>query len=225
MINKFVETAAEAIGEVNDGATVLMGGFGEVGQAELLIEALAETGARNLTVVANNAGYGEVGLARLLKLGRVAKIICSFPRVEGSTIFEELYSKGKIELELVPQGTLAERIRAAGAGIPAFYTATGAGTELARDKEVLEINGKPYIREYALSGDLGLVEAWAADRWGNLTFKQSGRNFNPLVAFAATTTVVQCHQIAEFGTLDPEHIVTPGTVVDRVVQWTSEVWQ
>lgn len=224
MINKFAQNVAEAIGPVADGATVLMGGFGAVGQADQLIEGLIETGAKDLTVVANNAGYGRVGLARLLEMKRVRKLICSFPRIQGSTVFETLYGAGELELELVPQGTLAERMRAAGAGIPAFYTATSVGTPLAEGKGVLEVDGKTYVREYALHGDLALVEAWSADRWGNLTFRQSGRNFNPVVAMAAQKTVVQAHKKVELGTLDPETIITPGIFVQQIVHIPQEEW-
>lgn len=224
MIDKFATTIAEAIGPLPDGATVLLGGFGAVGQADQLIEGLIETGARDLVVVANNAGYGHIGLARLLEIGRIAKLICSFPRIAGSTVFETLYSAGRIELELVPQGTLAERMRAAGAGIPAFYTAVGAGTALAEGKPTLEIDGKTFVREYALSGDLALVEARQGDRWGNLTYRMAGRNFNPVVATAATRTVAQVHNIAELGALDPEAIVTPGIFVDALIHLPVAAW-
>lgn len=224
MIDKFATSIAEAIGPLEDGATVLLGGFGAVGQADQLIEGLIETGARDLTVVANNAGYGKVGLARLLGLGRIGKLICSFPRIAGSTVFETLYSEGRIELELVPQGTLAERMRAAGAGIPAFYTAAGAGTKLAEGKPTLEVDGKTYIREYALGGDLALVEAWQGDRWGNLTYRMAGRNFNPVAATAARRTVAQVHNKVALGELDPEAIVTPGIFVDSLIHLPQEEW-
>lgn len=224
MINKFADNVAQAIGPVEDGWTVLMGGFGAVGQADQLIEGLIETGVKDLTVVANNAGYGRVGLARLLEMKRVRKLICSFPRILGSTVFETLYGAGELELELVPQGTLAERMRAAGAGIPAFYTATSVGTPLAEGKPTIEVDGKTFVRENALHGDLALVEAWAGDRWGNLTYRQSGRNFNPVVATAAKRTVVQVHKAADIGQLDPEKIVTPGVFVDRMVHIPQEEW-
>jgi 3-oxoadipate CoA-transferase, alpha subunit len=217
MIDKRVSSLAEALQGIEDGSTILIGGFGAVGQGNELIEALIEQGARDLTVVANNAGYGRVGLARLLEMGRVSKLICSFPRIAGSTIFESLYSAGKIELELVPQGTLAERMRAAGAGIPAFFTATAAGTQLAAGKETREINGRNYVLEYALPGDVAFVECWKADRWGNLTYRESGRNFNPVMAAAGKLTIVQTQHVVELGELDPEAIVTPGIFVDRVV--------
>ena len=217
MINKIAASVADALQGARDGATVLMGGFGAVGQANQLIEGLLETGVKDLTVVANNAGYGQVGLARLLKELRVRKLICSFPRIAGSTIFEDLYSAGKIELELVPQGTLAERMRAAGAGIPAFFTPTAAGTELAKGKELREFNGRPHVMEPALHGDIALVEAWEADRWGNLTYRASGRNFNPVCAMAAKLTVVQAQHIRDLGEINPEHVVTPGIFVDHVV--------
>ena len=217
MIDKRVQSMADALAGVQDGSTVLIGGFGAVGQPNALLEGLIEQGARDLTCVANNAGAGHVGLARLMELGRVRKMICSFPRSVGSVVFEALYKEGKIELEIVPQGTLAERMRAAGAGIPAFYTATAAGTLLARGKETRTIHGRDYVLEEALPGDVALVEAWQADRWGNLTYRSSGRNFNPVMAMAGTLTVVQTQHLAELGALDPEAIVTPGIFVDRVL--------
>lgn len=217
MLDKRVTSLAEAVADVPHGATVLIGGFGSVGQPLALIEALIEQGARDLTVVANNAGTGRSGLARLLELGRVRRIVCSFPRSAGSVVFEELYRAGKIELEIVPQGTLAERLRAAGAGIPAFYTATGVGTRLAEGKPTLEIDGRTYLMERALPGDVALIEAWRADRWGNLTYRQSGRNFNPVMAMAGKRTLVQTQHLVELGELDPEAVVTPGIFVDRVV--------
>jgi len=218
MINKIVQSMAEAMEGIKDGSTVLIGGFGSVGQPDALIEGLIEQGAKDLTCVANNAGTGHVGLARLMELGRVRKIICSFPRSAGSVVFEELYKAGKLELEIVPQGTLAERMRAAGAGIPAFYTATGAGTLLARGKEAREFDGRNYILEKSLPADVALIEAWEADRWGNLIYKDSGRNFNPVMAMAATLTIAQVQNIGELGTLDPEKIVTPGVYVNRVLR-------
>ena len=208
---------AEALAGVRDGSTVLIGGFGSVGQPDALLEGLIEQGATDLVCVANNAGSGHVGLARLMELGRVRKIICSFPRSVGSVVFEALYRAGKIELEIVPQGTLAERMRAAGAGIPAFYTATGAGTQLARGKEVRIMHGREYVLEPWLPGDVALVEAWRADRWGNLVFRSSGRNFNPVIAMAGKLTVVQTQHVVELGSLDPEAVVTPGIFVDRVL--------
>lgn len=218
MIDKIVQSIADALSDVRDGATVLMGGFGAVGQPDELIEGLIEQGAKDLTVVSNNAGAGKVGLAKLLAAGRVRKIICSFPRVAGSTVFEDLYRAGKIELEIVPQGTLAERMRAAGAGIPAFYTPTAAGTKLAQGKEVREFNGRPHVMEHALKGDVALVEAWEGDRWGNLTYRESGRNFNPVMAMAADLTVAQVHHIRALGGIAPDHIHTPGIFVNRVVR-------
>ena len=217
MIDKFVNSVSEALEGVQDGATILVGGFGAVGQANQLIEGLIERDLRDLTVVANNAGYRQVGLARLLQLRRVRKIICSFPRIAGSTSFEELYRAGEIELELVPQGTLAERMRAAGAGIPAFFTATAAGTDLAQGKETREIGGRTYVLEHALYGDVALVEAWRADRWGNLVYREAGRNFNPVMATAAAMTIVQTQHVADLGDIDPETIVTPGIFVNRIV--------
>ena len=217
MINKIVQTMAEALAGVGDGSTILIGGFGSIGQPNALIEGLIEQGAKDLTVVANNSGVGYVGLAKLLDTGRVRKIVCSFPRTADPVVFERLWREGKIELECVPQGTMAERLRAAGAGIPAFYTATAAGTKLAAGKEEREIKGRKYILEEALHGDVALVEAWEADRWGNLTYKSSARNFNPVMATAAQLTIVQSQHIVELGALDPEKIATPGIFVDRVL--------
>lgn len=217
MIDKRVQTMADALAGVADGSTVLIGGFGAVGQPDALIEGLIEQGARDLVCVANNAGADRVGLARLMELGRVRRMVCSFPRSVGSVVFEELYRAGKIELEIVPQGTLAERLRAAGAGIPAFFTATAAGTMLARGKETREFGGRTYVMEQALYGDVALVEAWEADRWGNLTYRASGRNFNPVMAMAAKLTVAQTQHLAELGALDPQCVVTPGIFVDRVL--------
>lgn len=217
MIDKFVRSIAQAMEGIEDGATVLIGGFGSVGQPNALIDGLIEQGAKDLTVVANNAGVGRVGLARLLELGRVRKIICSFPRSSDPVVFETLYREGRIELEIVPQGTMAERMRAAGAGIPAFYTATSVGTKLAHGKERRAFEGHDYVMESAIKGDVALVEAWEADRWGNLTFRASGRNFNPVMAMAATLTIAQTQHVAELGALDPEKIATPGIFVDRVL--------
>jgi len=217
MINKIVQTMADTMAGIKDGSIVLLGGFGAVGQPNALIDGLIEQGATDLTVACNNAGVGHVGLARLMELNRVRKIICSFPRSSDPVVFETLYRAGKIELEIVPQGTLAERMRAAGAGIPAFYTATAAGTQLSRGKEEREIGGRTYVLEHALPGDVALVEAWQADRWGNLTFRSSGRNFNPVMAMAGKLTVVQSQHMVELGELDPEGIATPGIFVDRVL--------
>ena len=217
MINKVAPSIAAAMEDIPDGAVVLVGGFGAVGQPSALIDGLIEQGAKDLTIVSNNAGTGRTGLARLLELGRVRRIVCSFPRVAGSVVFEELYRAGRIELEIVPQGTLAERLRAAGAGVGAFYTPTGYATKLAEGKETREINGRMQVLEYALHGDYALVEAWQADRWGNLTFNKTGRNFNPVMASAARTTIVQTQHVVELGALDAEAIVAPGIFVDRVV--------
>ncbi len=217
MIDKIVRSMAEAMNGIADGSVVLLGGFGSVGQPDQLLDGLIEHGASGLTVVANNAGNGHVGLARLMELGRVRKIICSFPRSTDSSVFEGLYRAGRIELEIVPQGTLAERMRAAGAGVGAFFTPTAFGTKLAEGKETREIGGRMQVLEHALHGDVALVEAWQADRWGNLTFNKSGRNFNPVMATAARTTVVQAQHVVELGALDPEAIVTPGIFVDRVL--------
>lgn len=216
MINKIVQSMADAMAGVKDGMTVLLGGFGLVGQPNNLVDALIELGVKDLTVVANNAGGGTTGLTALMEHGRVRRLVCSFPR-SNSTIFEELYRAGKIELEIVPQGTMAERIRAAGAGVGAFYTPTGVGTKMAEGKEVREINGRKMVMEYALKGDIALVEAWEADRWGNLTFKLSGRNFNPVMATAADITIVQAQHIVELGAIEPQHVMCPGLYVDRVI--------
>jgi 3-oxoadipate CoA-transferase, alpha subunit len=196
---------------------VLIGGFGAVGQPNQLIDGLIEQGAKNLTIALNNAGVGRTGVARLMDLGRVRKVICSFPRSSDPVVFETLFKAGKLELELVPQGTLAERMRAAGAGIPAFFTPTAVGTRLGMGKESREFDGRTYVMEHALPGDVALVEAWQADRWGNLTFRESGRNFNPVMAMAAKLTIVQSQHIVELGALEPEHVVTPGIFVDRVL--------
>ena len=217
MIDKIVADMDAAMAGVTSGSTVLVGGFGSVGQPNALIEALIERDIRDLTVVCNNSGGGVVGLAHLMECGCVRKLICSFPRASNSTVFEELYRAGKIELEIVPQGTMAERMRAAGAGVGAFYTPTSYGTKLAEGKETREIGGRMHVLEYALPGDVALVEAWQADRWGNLTFNKSGRNFNPVMATAAKTTIVQTQHVVELGALDPEVIVTPGIFVDRVL--------
>ena len=217
MINRIVRTMAEAMAGIADGAVVLLGGFGSVGQPQALIDGLIEHGAKDLTVVANNAGSGGEGLAKLLAMGRVRKIVCSYPRSPSATVFEDLYKAGRIELELVPQGTLAERLRAAGAGVQAFFTPTSYGTKLATGKETREINGRNCVLEYALSGDVALIEAWQGDRWGNLTYRRSGRNFNPVMATAARLTVAQTQHIVELGALDAEAVVTPGIFVDRVI--------
>jgi 3-oxoadipate CoA-transferase alpha subunit len=218
MIDKIHPTVASALADVRDGATVLIGGFGGAGLPNELVEGLIEQGARDLVVVNNNAGNGETGLAALLKAGRVRKIICSFPRQADSQVFDGLYRAGKLELELVPQGNLAERIRAAGAGIGGFFTPTGYGTELAKGKEVREIDGRMYVFETPIRGDLALIKAEAGDRWGNLVYRKAARNFGPIMAMAATTTVASVHELVELGTLDPETVVTPGIFVHRVVK-------
>ena len=217
MINKIVQSMADAMAGIRDGAVILLGGFGNIGQPHALLDGLIEQGAKDLTVVSNNAGVGRTGLARLLDLGRVRKIICSYPRTADPVVFEELYRAGKIELEIVPQGTMAERIRAAGAGIPAFFTATAVGTKLAAGKEEREIKGRKYLLEESLPGDVALVEAWEADRWVNLTYRSSGQNFNPIMAAAAQLTIVQAQHLVELGALDPEKVMTPGIYVNRVV--------
>jgi 3-oxoadipate CoA-transferase alpha subunit len=217
MIDKFVHSVAEALAGIKDGSTVLIAGFAQVGEPRALIEGLIEHGAKDLVVVHNTAGREREGVARLIGEGRVRKIVCSFARSRGSVLFEEVYARGEIELEIVPQGILAERIRAAAAGIPAFFTATGAGTKLAAGKEARTFNGREYILEQAIYGDVALVEAWRADRWGNLVYRDAGRNFNPVMAAAAQLTIAQTQHVAELGELGPEEIVTPGVFVDRIV--------
>ena len=217
MINKIVQSVAEAVAGIRDGSVILIGGFGSIGQPNALIDGLIEQGAKDLTIVSNNSGVGRVGLARLLETGRVRKIVCSFPRTSDPVVFEELYRAGRIELEVLPQGTMAERMRAAGAGIPAFFTATAVGTRLAEGKEVREFRGRKYLLEEALFGDVALIEAWEADRWGNLTYRSSARNFNPVMATAAKLTIAQAQHIVELGALDPECVATPGIYVERVV--------
>jgi 3-oxoadipate CoA-transferase alpha subunit len=218
MIDKTVATVAAAVADVPDGATVMIGGFGTAGMPSQLIDALIEQGARDLTIVNNNAGNGDIGLAALLKRKRVRKIICSFPRQTDSYIFDALYHAGEIELELVPQGNLAERIRAAGAGIGAFFTPTAYGTPLAEGKETRIINGRGYVLEYPIAADFALVKAERGDRWGNLVYRKTARNFGPIMASAAKCTVVQVRAIVELGAIDPEVVVTPGIFVQRVVQ-------
>lgn len=210
-------SAAEAVGDVADGSTVLVSGFGMAGMPVQLLEALIDQGAGDLTVVSNNAGNGDTGLAALLGAGRVRKVICSFPRQVDSWVFDGLYRSGRIELELVPQGTLAERLRAAGAGIGAFYCPTGAGTVVAEGKETREIGGRLQVLEHALHGDVALVGGHVADRMGNVVYRKTARNFGPVMASAARTTVVQVHHLVETGALDPEAVVTPSIFVDRVV--------
>ena len=218
MINKIAASIAEALADVKDGSTVLIGGFGTSGIPAELIAGLIEQGARDLTVVNNNAGNADHGLAALLATGRVRKIICSFPRQVDSWVFDELYRSGKIELELVPQGNLAERMRAAGAGIGAFFCPTAYGTELAEGKETREIDGRHYVLEYPIHGDVALIKAEAGDRWGNLVYRKAARNFGPVMAAAAKLTVATVHEIKELGELDPEAIVTPGIYVNRIVK-------
>lgn len=218
MIDKIAPTIAEALADVRDGATVLIGGFGTAGIPAELIDGLIAQGARDLTVVNNNAGNADHGLAALLKTGRVRKIICSFPRQVDSHVFDELYRGGKLELELVPQGNLAERIRAAGAGIGAFFCPTAFGTELAKGKETREIGGRQYVLEYPIHGDVALIKAEAGDRWGNLVYRKSARNFGPVMATAAKKTIATVHEIKQLGELDPEAVVTPGIYVSKIVK-------
>ncbi|MFH9554232.1 3-oxoacid CoA-transferase subunit A [Streptomyces sp. NPDC051445] len=213
-----VESADAAVAGIEDGSTVLVGGFGLAGMPFDLIDALIRQGAKDLTIVSNNAGNGEVGLAALLATGRVRKVLCSFPRQADSWVFDGLYREGKIELEVVPQGNLAERMRAAGAGIGAFYCPTAVGTPLAEGKEEREIDGRKYLLEYPIRGDYALIGAHVADTMGNLVYRKTARNFGPVMATAATTTIVQVDEVVEAGTLDPEAVVTPSIYVDRIVQ-------
>ena len=230
MINKIARSVEDALADVKDGAVVLIGGFGTAGIPDELIDGLIAQGAKDLTVVNNNAGNGEAGLAALLKAGRVRKIICSFPRQADSHVFDDLYRSGKLELELVPQGNLAERIRAAGAGIGAFFSPTGYGTELAKNadgslKETREINGKQHVLEMPIYGDVALIKAEQGDRWGNLTYRKAARNFGPVMATAAKKTVATVHEVVALGGLNPEHIVTPGIFVHAIVRIDRVVTQ
>ena len=222
MIDKIVGSAAEAVADVPDGATVMIGGFGTAGMPSALIDALIAQGARDLTVVNNNAGNADQGVAALLATKRVRKIICSFPRQTDSWVFDALYRAGEIELELVPQGNLAERIRAAGAGIGAFFTPTGYGTLLAEGKETREIDGRRYVLEYPIHADYALIKADRGDRWGNLVYRKTARNFGPIMASAAKCTIAQVREVVDLGGLDPEAIVTPGIFVQRIVKTTAE---
>ena len=217
MIDKRVASAHAAVADILDGAAVMIGGFGEAGSPIELIHALIDQGAKDLTVISNNTGTGLVGLAALLRAGRVRKVICSFPRTAGSTVFPDLYRAGKIELELVPQGTLAERIRAGGAGVAAFYTPTAAGTPLANGKEIRIFNGREHVLEHGLRADFTLIKGRAADTHGNVLYHRTARNFAPMMATAATVTIVQAAEVVEAGTLDAEAVVTPGIFIDRVV--------
>ena len=224
MKDKIVADIATALEGVADGSTVLVGGFGLAGQPIALIEGVLEQGATDLTIVSNNAGNGDTGLAALLAAGRVRKVICSFPRQHDSWVFDGLYRAGELELEVVPQGNLAERIRAGGAGIGGFFTPTGAGTMLAEGKETRVIDGRTHVLEAPIKGDLALIGAYVADRMGNLVFRKTSRNFNPVMATAAALTVAQVDRVVEIGGLDPESIVTPGIYVDRVVALGDRPW-
>jgi 3-oxoadipate CoA-transferase alpha subunit len=218
MINKIEKSVHDAVQDVKDGSAVLISGFGEAGSPIELIHALIDQGAKDLTVISNNAGSGNVGLASLIEHKRVRKMICSFPRTTNSVVFPELYCNGEIELELVPQGTLAERIRAGGAGIPAFYTPTSVNTPLEEGKEKREFNGITYVMEYGIKADIALVKCEAADRYGNSIYNKTARNFGPIMCTAAETTIVQARRIVEIGDLDPEAVVTPGIFVKKVVE-------
>lgn len=212
---------SQIMSQIKDGSTILIGGFGPAGQPAELIDALIDCNVKNLTIVSNNAGNGDYGLARLLKTGAVQKIICSFPRQADSYVFDELYRAGKIELEVVPQGNLACRIQAAGMGLGAIYTPTGFGTLLAEGKETRHIDGKDYVLEYPIKADFALIKAYQGDRWGNLVYNKSARNFGPIMAMAADVTIAQVSEVVELGELDPEHIITPGIFVQHVVELTS----
>ena len=218
MINKIAPSIEAALAGVKDGSTVMIGGFGTAGIPNELIDGLIAQGAKDLVIVNNNAGNADTGLAALLKAGRVRKIICSFPRQADSHVFDELYRSGKLELELVPQGNLAERIRAAGAGVGAFFSPTGYGTDLAKGKETREINGKHYVLELPIYGDVALIRAEKGDRWGNLVYRKAARNFGPVMATAARLTVATVHEVVELGALDPENVVTPGIFVSKIVR-------
>ena len=221
MIDKTVATIEDAVAGISDGATLMVSGFGEAGAPVELMEAIIEQGARNLTIVSNNAGEAYHGLAKLVNEKRVAKVICSFPTAAKKAVIKDLYAAGEIELEIVPQGTLSERIRAGGAGIGGFYTPTSFGTKLAEGKETRQFDGQDYVLEFPLFADFAFVKAFQADRWGNLTYDKSARNFGPSMAMAGETTVVQVSEIVELGDLDPERVVTPGIFVDRVVKLSS----
>ncbi|GAA5215793.1 3-oxoacid CoA-transferase subunit A [Streptomyces thinghirensis] len=221
MTVRLCDTADEAVAGIEDGSTVLVGGFGMAGMPVALIDALIRQGAKDLTVVSNNAGNGDTGLAALLAKGRVRKVICSFPRQTDSYVFDELYRAGRVELEVVPQGNLAERIRAAGAGIGAFFCPTGAGTLLAEGKETRVIDGRTYVLEYPIRGDVALIGAYRSDRMGNLVYRKTARNFGPVMATAATTVIAQVRDLVDTGGIDPETVVTPSIHVDRVVQEAS----
>ena len=218
MINKIAPSIEAALADVKDGSTVMIGGFGTAGIPNELIDGLIAQGAKDLVIVNNNAGNADTGLAALLKAGRVRKIICSFPRQADSYVFDELYRSGKLELELVPQGNLAERIRAAGAGVGAFFSPSGYGTDLAKGKETREINGKHYVLELPIYGDVALIRAEKGDRWGNLVYRKAARNFGPVMATAARLTVATVHEVVELGALDPESVVTPGIFVSKIVR-------
>ena len=218
MINKIVQSTSEAVADIFDGATILISGFGEAGSPIELIHALIDLGTKNLTVISNNTGSGNIGLSALIGNNQVRKMICSFPRTANSTVFPELYRNGKIELELVPQGTLAERIRAGGAGIPAFFTPTSVNTPLAEGKEIRVFNGKEYVMEHAIKADFSLIKCSTADKYGNLLYNKTARNFGPIMCMAADITIIQAQKIVELGSIDPEVVVTPGIFVKRVVE-------
>lgn len=217
MINKCCDSADAAVADIHDGAVIMVGGFGPAGQPEALLDALVRLGPRDLTLISNNAGNGDYGLAALLKAGCVRKVVCSFPRQTDSWVFDALYRQGQVELELVPQGNLAARIQAGGSGLGAIFTPTGYGTELAAGKETREIDGRHYVLELPLKADFALIKGQRADRWGNLVYEKTGRNFGPIMAMAARCTLAQVNALVQLGELDPESIITPGIFVQRVV--------
>ncbi|MBE51150.1 MAG: 3-oxoadipate CoA-transferase [Flavobacteriales bacterium] len=223
MINKIVESTKDAIREIKDESSIMIGGFGEAGSPIELIHELIDHGAKNLTIISNNTGSGHVGLAALIENKQVKKIICSFPRTANSSVFPDLYHSGKIELELVPQGTLAERIRSGGAGIPAFYTATSIGTPLCKNKQITKFAGKEYVLEFAIKADYALIKCKKADRYGNLIYHATARNFGPIMCTASKTTIVQTRKIVKLGDLDPESIITPGIFVQKVIEIKNPV--
>lgn len=223
MLNKLVNSISDALEGVKDGVSIMISGFGDAGSPFELMHAILDTGARDLTVISNNAGTHERGIALLMMENRVRKVVCSFPRSSGAHVMDEKYKRGEVELDLVPQGTLVEKIRCGGSGIAAFYTKTALGTPLGEGKEVKIINGEAYIMEEAIKADFALIKGMSGDRWGNIVYDKTSRNFGPLMAMAAETTVVQVEKIVELGEINPEHVITPGIFVDRVIQLKGEI--
>jgi len=223
MINKVVYTMEKALEGLHDGATIMVSGFGDAGLPFDLVHGVLDTGVKDLTIISNNAGTHHRGIALLMQEKRVKKIVCSFPRSSGAVVMEEMYKKGEIELELIPQGTLVEKIRCGGSGIPAFYTKTGVGTPLGEGKEVMTIKGEQCLLEEPITSDFSLIKGRMADRWGNVLYDKAGRNFGPVMATAGRITVVQVDQVVKLGDIDPENVVTPGIFVDRVIQIRSKI--